>query len=203
MTPTRSTAVPSDDSLARWYATSLARRVILVLSGFALGLIAHAAGLIRVPFSVFVVLFAWLALGVVVFIALRERPAGNMVWRMHMAAHVADIVGTLTLTHLLGATSWLAPLLLVMSIVHGGQMLPRLNAVVLGAVAAIGYSATIIAEIRGLVEVRGPFAPSLLPTHGAAYVAAAVVSLGILAIALIQRGFHRQVASIDEVSEAE
>ncbi|HKS06941.1 MAG TPA: PAS domain S-box protein [Gemmatimonadaceae bacterium] len=198
MIPARSTAVPSDDSLARWYATSLARRVILVLSGIALGLITHAVGLIDVPLSVFVVLGVWLALGAGVFIALRERPAGPLVWRVHMAAHAADIVGTLTLTHLLGATSWLAPLLLVMSIVHGGQMLPRLNAVVLGAIAAIGYSVTIIAEVRGFVDVRGPFAPSLLPTHGAAYVAAAVVSFGILAIALIQRGFHRQVAAIDE-----
>lgn len=198
LTPLLSIAVPPNDTLAGWYTTSLVRRTGFVLAGLVFLLIAHWVGAIAIPLSAFVAFAMWLAVSAVALAVLRDRTPNPFLWRAHLAAHVGDIVGTLAVTHYLGGTARLAPLLLVVSLIHGGQTLPRLNAIVLGVLGAVAYSATTIAEAAGWLHIHGPFARPEPLSLGISVTAAIGVSSCIVAIAAVQRGFHRQVAAIDE-----
>ena len=198
MTPARRAAVLPNETIADWYTTSLVRRTGFVLAGLVFGLIAHAVGAIAIPLSAFLAFAIWLAVSAIALVVLRDRAPSPFLWRAHLAAHIGDIAGTLAVTHYLGGTARLAPLLLVVSLIHGGQTLPRLNAVVLGVLGAVAYSATTMAEALGWLHVTGPFARPEPLSVGISVTAALGVSICLIVIAIVQRGFHRQVAATDE-----
>ncbi len=180
-----------------WLAQSLSRRVVLLLIALAVAAALHAAG-IAMPASVYGLLVAWLLVSIVAVVRLRAPIPVRWLWRAHMAAQVLDVFGVVALTHFLGATLWFAPLMLAMSVSLGGQTLPRLNGLLVALIASASYGIVVFAQVRGVWPLRGVFAPVSLPSEAAAAGAVVMVSVVLVAIAAIQRGYYRHVAMVEQ-----
>lgn len=184
--------------LLRWLRASLTRRVVLIGSSLVLAVAIQLTGLAPVPGAVFAVFGIWLSIAIVSFAALRTPWARVHIWRVHMAAQVVDILGTIAFAHAIGVTLWFAPLLLALSVTLGGQTLPRNNAIVLALIASAAYAVALLGEVYGFWPVSGPFANVGPPSTRIAIVAIAMISMVLIAVAAIQRGFFRQVSGLEE-----
>jgi PAS domain S-box-containing protein len=184
-------------SLGGWISESLSRRVVMVVIGLVAGAAMRTAGL-GIPSTVFLLLAGWLVTSSVLLWRFRRHvPAGEF-WPIHFAAQSLDVVLTLVLCHLLGATLWMAPLLMAMTVSLGGQTLPRLYGLLLSALATVSYAAALGGYLNGWFAMRGPFAPVSQPT--AVVAVAMIISVAIIffAIAAVQRGYYRHIATVEQ-----
>lgn len=193
--PSDAEALPS--SLHEWLDTSVTRRIVGLLIGVVVAVSLGASGVLVIPGPVYDVLVAWLMIGAAVFVLVRERHVTAAVWRVHFAAQFADVAASLLLAHFLGATLWLAPIVLAIASSLGGQMVPRPSALVVAALGVVAYGWLLVAEVSGAWPSSGPFAVVSVKTVPEAITVAVIVAGALMSSATIQYGFLRRLASAE------